>query len=198
MSSSDDLEALVVVTAKSSADSLDAVTWDRVRESTSTDNDLRLLSPLIEFGFPSSRDTLPEELQPYWQYRDKLSRVNDVIMMDHRAVVPQALRSEVLRARHAAHQGTSKMYSRAVSVVYLTGITRGIESTRAKCQACWGMSPSQPRMPPAQFCVPSIPFQTIALYFCVMRGIGYLVIVDRFSGWPHIVASKSGAKGFVT
>lgn len=111
--------------------------------------------------------------------------------MDHRVVVPQALRSEVLRALHAAHQGTSRMYSRAVSVVFWPGITRDIESTRAKYHTCCGMSPSQPHMPPVQPCVPSTPFQ-------VMRGIGYLVIVDIFSGWPHVVASKSGAKGFMT
>ena len=29
-----------------------------------------------------------------------------------------------------------------------------------------------------------------------MQGVGYLVIADRFSGWPHIVASLSGAEDF--
>ncbi|KAK4305127.1 hypothetical protein Pmani_022959 [Petrolisthes manimaculis] len=39
-STNDDLENLVVATAKSSTDSLGAVTWCRVKECTSTDNEL--------------------------------------------------------------------------------------------------------------------------------------------------------------
>ena len=194
----DDLEALVVAAARSSADSLDAVTWRRVKEGTSTDDVLRLLMPLVEYGFPPSRDGLSEELQPYWQYRDRLSLVDDVILMDHRIVIPQALRNEVLQALHAAHQGTNRMYSRALGAVFWPGMTKDIESTRSRCHDCWGMSPSQPRMPPVPPCVPTTPFQAVAADFCVLRGIGYLVIVDRFSGWPHIVATKSGAKGLIT
>lgn len=53
-------------------------------------------------------------------------------------------------------------------------------------------------MPPVQPFVPSSPFQAIAADFCIVCGIGYIVIVDRFSGWPHIVSSKLGAKGFIT
>ena len=194
----DDLETLVVAAARSSAESLDAVTWCRVREGTSSDDVLRLLIPLVEFGFPPSRDGLPEDLQPYWQYRDRLSLVDNVILMDQRIVVPQALRNEVLQALHAAHQGTSRMYSRALGAVFWPGITKDIECTRSRCHDCWRMTPSQSRMPPVQPCVPNRPFQAVAADFCVLRGIGYLVIVDRFSGWPHIVATKSGAKGLIT
>ncbi|KAK3875648.1 hypothetical protein Pcinc_019502 [Petrolisthes cinctipes] len=71
--------------------------------------------------------------------------------MDHRIVIPRALRNEVLRALHAAHQGTSLMQGRALGAVFWPSITKEIESTRS-----------------------------------------------RFSGWPHVVASRSGAKGFIS
>ena len=71
-----------------------------------------------------------------------------------------------------------------------------ITRTRATCHECWRIAPSQPSTPPATPQVPSLPFQAVAADFFSLRGAGYLVIVDRFSGWPHIVASVSGAHGF--
>ena len=192
----DDLEAHIIASMKSNTSYLGAVTWGKVRDATMHDTDLQLLARFIQSGFPPSRDSVPEPLQQYWQYRDKLSWTDDVILMDGRVVVPPALRQDVLRALHAAHQGTSRMSSRAQSTVFWPGITKDLETTRDRCHECWQMSPSQPRMPPTCPLVPIRPFQAIAADFCVVRGVGYLVIVDRFSGWPHIVASLSGAKGF--
>ena len=71
---------------------------------------------MVAAGFPTSRDEIPESLQPFWQYRDRLSTIDGVVMMDDRVVVPAPLRSELLRALHAAHQGTSKMRHRATRV----------------------------------------------------------------------------------
>ena len=116
--------------------------------------------------------------------------------MDERMVIPHALRAEALKSLHSAHQGTSLMTSRAQSSVFWPGLTADIERTREACGECWRMSPSQALLPPAPPCVPVAPFQAIAADFFEHRGMGYLVIVDRFSGWPHIVASLSGVKGF--
>ena len=192
----DDLEACVVASVRSTTHTLGAVTWDRVRDSTLQDADLNLLAGLIQSGFPPSRDDVPEPLQPYWQYRDRLSCADHVILMDGRVVVPSTLRRDVMRALHAAHQGTGRMSSRAQSTVFWPGITKDLEAARNRCHECWQMSPSQSRLPPTPPLIPVRPFQAIAADFCVMRGVGYLVVVDRFSGWPHVVASLSGAKGF--
>ena len=192
----DDLEAQVVASVKSNTSTLGAVTWDRVRDGILRNADFQHLARFIQSGFPPSRDTVPEALQQYWQYRDRLSWVDNVILMDGRVVIPPPLRNEVLRALHAAHQGTSRMTSRAQTTVFWPGISKDLEDARDRCHECWRMSPSQPRMPPTSPLVPVRPFQAVAADFCVVRGVGYLVIVDRFSGWPHIVASLSGAKGF--
>ena len=117
-------------------------------------------------------------------------------MMDDRVVVPAPLRSEVLRALHAAHQGTSKMRHRATATLFWPGMSTDIEATRSRCHQCWRIAPSHPPMPPVPLCVPIRPFQAIAADFCVASGTGYLVIVDRFSGWLHVVASLYGAAGF--
>ena len=87
------------------------------------------------------------------------------------------------------------MLSRAQTTVFWPGLSRDIARIRETCQECWRISPSQPPAPPVEPLSPTRPFQAIAADFFALRGVGYLVIVDRFSGWPHIVASVSGAQG---
>ena len=190
------MESAVIASIQAATNMRTAVTWERVRDGTHKDPTLRDLQNHIIHGFPPSRDGLSECVQPYWQYRDRLTVVDDVVLMDERIVIPHALRAETLKSLHSAHQGTSQMTSRAKSSVFWPGLTADIERTRAACGECWRMSPSQAPLPPAPPCVPVAPFQAIAADFFEHRGMGYLVIVDRFSGWPHIVASLSGAKGF--
>ena len=107
-----------VAAARRSADVLTAVTWERVRDCTIRDENLQLLKTHIQSGFPSFRDDLPHTLQPFWQHRDKLSTIDEVVMMGDRILIPQTLRAEVLRALHSAHQGTSRMTSRAQGAVF--------------------------------------------------------------------------------
>lgn len=194
---SDDMELKVIASAKASMSNMGAVTWKRVKEATSMDETLQDLRDMVENGFPTSRDRVDKCIQPYWQYRDRLCTIDGVVVLDGRAVIPTSLRQEVLRSLHAAHQGTSKMLARAATSVFWPGITADINNQRDRCVACWRMTPSQARMPPAEPCAPTRPFQAVAADFFAMQGMGYLVIVDRFSGWPHVTASRSGSQGLV-
>ncbi|XP_068238500.1 uncharacterized protein [Palaemon carinicauda] len=171
----DDTEAAVIAVVRSIAESIGAVTWGRVKGSTAVDPCLQSLIPFIENGFPSTRYELTEELQPYWPYQDRLSTVDSVFMRDKRVLIPSALQGEILRAQHGAHQGTNKMQNRAQGSVFWPGLTKDIKNTRNSCQACWGMSPSQPSVP-TQLC------KAIAADFFEMKYTGYLVIIDEFSG----------------
>ena len=50
-----------------------AITWDRVKEATSSDTNMLQLLHLIDTDFPPTRETTPTELQPHYQARDHLS-----------------------------------------------------------------------------------------------------------------------------
>lgn len=190
----DNMEQCVVASVRSVANSLGAVTWEHVKEHTATDTCLQDLIPFIENGFPTSRDLIPTHIQEYWQYRDELSSIDGAVVMGQRVVIPVTLQPKILQALHAAHQGTGKMLDRANASVFWPGMTKDIAATRAKCIECWRMAPTQPRLPPVEPSVPSMPFQAVAADFFSLRGADYLVIVDRFSGWPHIITSTLGAE----
>ena len=195
----DDMEADIIATAQSQACS-DAVTWRDLQLAQRNDEELKLLHPLVADGFPPERDLLPEQIRQYWQYRDRLYTIDGVLMMDHRTVIPTALRTRILDTLHAAHQGTSGMQSRAQDSVFWPGITQDISHRRSACSTCASMAPSQPHMPPTTPITPEYPFQAIVGDYFTLMGVKYLVIIDRFSGWPHIVRAQysteaAGARG---
>ena len=74
--------------------------------------------------------------------------VDGVVIYKDRVVIPPSLRNEVLLALHAAHQGVTSMTSRAEASVFWPGITSAIATTRARCEHCNRIAPSQPNAPP--------------------------------------------------
>ena len=193
------IEDIVVASAISSLGRLDvkSVTWDRVRTATSGDEHLHTLVELIESGLPVTRTDFPEPLQDYFQFRNDLHTVDGVVLYKDRIVIPPALRSEVLSSLHSAHQGVTAMTARAESSVFWPGITPDITTKRASCQHCNSTAPSNPRAPPTPLEYPDYPFQCICADFFHFKGNYYLVIVDRYSGWPIVEKAFSGSKGLI-
>ena len=198
----DGMEAEVVAGTRSGAKKTRVVTWASLQQATKADHDLQILQAAVTSGFPDARANLSASIQEYWQYRDDLSIVDGVIMLGQRMIIPTELRTTVLQALHGAHQGVSGMKSRAQDSVFWPGISLAIDQVRGQCAICCQMAPSQPHLPPTTPTAPTYPFQRIAADYFALGGIKYLVIVDRFTGWPHICrAQKSheatGASGLV-
>ena len=177
--------------------SLRSVTWDRVREATSSDVDMHTLEEMATDGIPDSKTEMPETFRDYHQYRENITSTDGVILYKDRVIVPPSLRGEVLSTLHAAHQGVSMMTARAESSVFWPGISADISATRKNCEHCHRMAPSQPGAPPTPPTPVVYPFQAVCSDFFVHRGVHYLVTVDRYSNWPIISQSTGGATGLI-
>ena len=167
------------------------VTWEQVRDAVQVDSLMQLLSSQVSDGFPPEKKLLREELKMFWQFRDHLSQVDGVPLYKGRVVVPEQLRAAVLDVLHSAHQGVTGMLLRADTAVWWPGITAQVREKRQKCRTCNEFAPTQPRAPPAPLVHPEYPFQHIVADHCQAAGHHYLVIADRFSGWPTILECGS-------
>lgn len=188
------IENSIVAASRASLNAIEVVSWDDVKRSTVYDPVLCELKHYILSGFPDKSDKLPLQLQSYWRYRDNLSIVDDVVMYNDRIVIPPPLRGVVCDILHSAHQGTAAMSQRAQATVFWPGMTECIARTRARCDNCSTMAPSQAHMPPAEPFIPTYPFQAIAADYCTAAGHHYLVVVDRFSNWPEIFHIHRGGE----
>lgn len=174
-----------------------SVTWDDVRIATASDAMMFQLTSLIEEGFPEEHSGMHEEVRRYYRYRDHLTTFDGVVLYKDRVVIPPSLRSRVLSALHAAHQGVTQMSSRAESSIFWPGMSAEITSMRNRCTACSRIAPSQPRAPPTPPQLPDYPFQCIASDYFHHKGKNYLVAVDRYSNWPIVERGNDGSNGLI-
>ena len=199
VAASTDTEDFVQAISAVSLHNLDikAVTWQRVRESTASDDQMNLLLNTIEQGFPERRQDLPPQLREYHQFREHLYSCDHVVLYKGRVVIPTELRPEVLQALHAAHQGVTTMTARAEASVFWPNITPAIAALRAECSHCNRNAPSNPSAPPTPPIPPEYPFQCICSDFFTYMAKNYLIVVDRYSNWPIVERSHEGSKGLV-
>ena len=162
------------------------VTWQQVRDAVASDKIMAMLLDQITEGFPPEKAFLRLELREFFQHRDHLSQVDGVPLYKERVIVPVSLRVAVLETLHSAHQGVTGMTLRAQSGVWWPGITPQIKEIRDKCKICTEYAPSQPSAPPQPLPQPDYPFQQIVTDYFQSSGHHYLVIADRFSGWPTV------------
>ena len=101
-------------------------------------------------------------------------------------MVPVSLRKDVLTALHKAHQGSTNMSLRASESVWWPGLAQDIATAREMCNRCVRNAPTQPAMPPTEPRIPDYPFQLVAADYFAYAGHSYIVIVDRYSGWPCV------------
>ena len=171
------------------------ISWEQLQTATTADPALQDLMFYIAEGPPSDRQALPATIPAYYLVLANMAIIDDVICLGERVVIPASLRQTCLNALHAAHQGTTGMTARATSSLYWPGITADIAATRNKCAACNSNAPSQATMPPTTPEQPEYPFQHICADFFHHEGAAYLVLVDRYSGWPIVSPATNGATG---
>jgi len=173
-----------------------SLTWNNVRVATSSE--YSKLMEYVENGFPESKDDLPKELRAFYQYRNKLTSFDGVILYNDRIVIPPSLRDHILLSLHSAHQGVSQMHARADASFFWPGMAPDITEMRLRCSSCNRMTPSQPSAPPTPPIQPQYPFQSICADYFQYAGNNYLVVVDRYSNWPIVEKASDGSKGLIS
>ena len=199
---SDDMsepEEVQVSVTNSMLQKVKCVSWERVKLATSSDPSFNMLLEMIEQDtMPEFRDELPLDIREFHKLKNDLCTADGVIIYRDRTVIPPSLREDVLQALHAAHQGTTSMQLHADSTVFWPGLCSDIIRIRKNCSHCDKMAPSHPAAPPTPPILPAYPFQSICSDYFHHSGKFYLVVVDRYSGWPIVEKAKEGSQGLIT
>ena len=77
------------------------------REAQSSDAICSTLQKYCTSGWPDKRH-LPSNIKPYWKYRGELTIVDNMLLCNHRIVVPESLQAQTLTKIHQGHQGIQR------------------------------------------------------------------------------------------
>ena len=69
--------------------------WKVVKQPTDNIQMLELID-VIGTGFPENKGDLPTNLTVFWDHKNRLYTLNNVILVNERVIIPPKLRLEVL------------------------------------------------------------------------------------------------------
>ena len=104
-------------------------------------------------------------------------------------VLPEAAKKEVLKTQHVQHTDESKTLANARQIYFWLGMTADIKFMVASCQECQPFQLTQ-RMEPQIRTMTSRPFEAVSVDLGYLNGTHHLVLMNRYSGWPHVKPLK--------
>ena len=132
-------------------------------------------------GWPTFMPQIPL-LRAYWESRNHLAIINDLLFYDERIVMPHCMRIDTLKIIHEGHLGISKCRSRANQAVWWPGLSKQIEEVVSACHTCAKVQPEpKETLMPASF--PFRPWETVGVDLFELHEKVYIVIVDYYSRW---------------
>ena len=117
-----------------------------------------------------------------------LTRAGPVLLFQaRRLVIPIGAQPQVLRLLHLSHSGITKTRELANQLYFWHTMSKDIERLIKACEACQSRRPAQAEMPAQAPREPATyPMSHMGTDLFQLRGAHWLVLVDRFSGFPFV------------
>ena len=126
----------------------------------------------------------------YWDFRDKLSTDEGLLLKGPSLVIPAALRGNYLQHLHEGHLSASKTVLNARQHMFWPGIEADIKDYTRRYQVC--IKRSRPAREPLQpHEIPDGPWQKLGMDFFDLKGKCYILICDYFSKSPFMFSCKT-------
>ena len=160
--------------------------YGKIVSESERDEVLIRLKNYIMNGWPDNKQQLPELVKSYWNFREEMHCADGLIFKGNCVVIPSSMRKEILSKIHDGHLGIEMCRRRARAVVYWPGLGNQIEEMVKKCSICQRYNNSQQKETLTQYETPDLPWQQVASDLFQWAGKDYLLVVDRYSGYPEI------------
>ena len=162
--------------------------------ATQADDNLAILKPIIQQGWPKTIKEVPKEIQKYWTFHEELMIENGLILKGMKTVIPDEKREEILKQIHEGHLGFNKCQMRAKETVYWLGLNEQLERLILNCQLCLKYSRSKDKVNPHTALgheVPPVPWSKLATDIFHYESQPHLLIVNYTSTLPTVRKLKS-------
>ena len=117
----------------------------------------------------------------YWNYRDKLSTVDGIVVKGNHIIIPTKYQPELLSLLHDdSHLGIDKCIQHAKGSIYWPSITEDIKSNVNKCEKCLAHCRHNQKEPYIPIDIPIGASKSIATDLFMFQDKTYILIIDLF------------------
>jgi hypothetical protein len=161
------------------------------RSAVQNDPELLQLRELLQSSTQLNKSALSCELKAYSKVVSDIYEADGILFLNHKIIVPHALRPDMLLRIHEGHLGMDKCKALARTTLYWPGMARDIENLVARCGICNAYHRKQQQEPLLPHPVPERPWQKVGADIFTLYGRDYLLVVDYFSKFPEICHLES-------
>ena len=166
-----------------------SISTERLKQlevETLNDRALQRVASYITQGCPKSRNPLIPELKSYYNLRNELTVVNNLILKGNKIVIPSTLIKEMKQILHTGHLGIERTKSNARSTMYWPNINNDINGMISNCIACQKYRNLNPREPLLSHEIPKDVWNKVATDLFVCLNKLYMIVIDYTSKYFEI------------
>ena len=134
----------------------------KLKEATWEDLIISTVYQLTQQGWPHQRRHTPRMARVYWDFRDKLSTDDGLLLKGPRIVIPSCLQEEYLERLHYGHISARKVQENARQHLYWPILDADIADYIQRCQECIKKTHA-PKEPLQAHDLPAQPWEHIAM-----------------------------------
>ncbi|CAC5365063.1 unnamed protein product [Mytilus coruscus] len=109
--------------------------YEQFKKQTEIDEIMQRLKKTTEDGWPQKKE-LPEEIKLYWQVKNEITCIDNLMYKGLKLIIPERLRKEMLQLIHETHMGIVKCKTRAIEFMCWPGMMSDIQDIVEKCDTC--------------------------------------------------------------
>nr|XP_039248881.1 uncharacterized protein K02A2.6-like [Styela clava] len=167
------------------------ITCKQVRNQTCCDADLMELYDSVRKGWSLFQSQKPS-IKPYYFHKREITAHDGCLMWGSRVIIPNSLRSRLLKELHDGHVGIVKMKSLARSYFWWPGLDKDIENMNKNCNDCHMQQNEHSKAPLHHWEWPQAPWNRVHVDFAgPFKGAMFLIVVDAYSKWPEVIKMSS-------
>ena len=157
-----------------------------IRDATKEDMKLQEVIRLVMTGWPKNKKNMAQNIQHYFPFQDELSFQDGIVFRGERAVIPDALRSDLTCRIHSSHLGVEGCLRRARECVYWQGMNEQIKTFISKCDICRSVDPKQQKETLHPHDIAYRPWAKVGTDLFSWHNKDYLVTVDYYSNFLEV------------
>ena len=158
----------------------------QLQQETQTDNQLCKLLSVVKSGWPDTKQHVPIECLPYWNYRDEISTSDNILFKGEKVIIPSSMRAEMLKLIHSSHFGIEKCKRQARDVVFWPGMSSQIHDVVSNCNICNSYQRNNTKEPLLSHEIPHRPWARVGADLFELNRQPYLILVDYYSGFIEV------------
>ena len=149
----------------------------QVKKVSQGDQTLQVRKNVVLTGWPECKQDAPICIHSYWNYRDEITAQNGVLYRGSRVIIPQSMRSSMLKKVHKSHQGPEACIRQAKDVLFWPGMNGEITNMVSQCAACNEYLSQQQKEPMMIPVIPTRPWQMVAQDLFVINRENFLITI---------------------